>query len=455
MNRSISSNLIHEVGRAVEENLPDGKQTRLILGVSGGPDSMTLLYLFSRLEMDVTAVHCNYQIRGRAADRDQQLVEETASMWGFDAVSLRLDPAEAEGENFQNWARIRRYQIFRDLKDEVGAKGIGTAHHQDDQLETIIQKILRGAGMTAWQGMDVWNGELFRPLLGISKAELLRFASENHVPYHLDGSNEESTYARNFLRNGWFPVMDDLFPGWRENLLKIPDRAREYESLTLSLLSYLKDDDGEILRERLLTLPPDVQKTLVLQILKEKDPSVRVGGGALEQLEQLPDLQTGRQLGITERWSLMRDREQLRFVDLRASREGLAEILLSRKEAEAGSEVGEVSMSLEEWGGKPDTAVLQMDADRIEWPVRLRRWREGDRLNPLGMKGSQTVSDHLTNEKIPALRKHEALLIESFDESICAVIFPELSPGGKPGTIADWARCDEKTDTVLRIRLNG
>jgi tRNA(Ile)-lysidine synthase len=454
MNKSESNRVIKQVEDHLETCFPDKDQRSIILGVSGGPDSMSLLYIFSKLSMNVTVVHCNYQLRGEESNNDQKLVEDTAFMWGFDTVSTRLDPEEAEDENFQNWARNRRYQIFRDIKKETGAGAIATAHHQDDQLETIIQKILRGAGMTAWQGMKLWDGELFRPLLEFSKAEILQFASRSHIPYRLDSSNEESTYARNFLRNGWFPILDDLFPGWRENILKVPERAKEHEALAKALIGSLMADGRSIMRERLIALAPEVQKPLILQIMKSLDEDIQVSSGALENLDKLESLQTGKKLLVNENWSLTRDRE--RFIINEEKSDDIPAVLISRNEIRKEKLlVHGFQLEEKKWQNQINASVLQLDADSVEWPLKVRVWKEGDIINPYGMEGSQKISDLLTNNKISATDKPTILVGEAFDGKICAVIFPHESETGKPGTIANWARCTPETDTMLIIRKSG
>ena len=448
MNKSESNRVINLVEEYLETCFPEKDQRSIILGVSGGPDSMSLLYILSKLNVQVMVVHCNYQLRGEESNSDQKLVEDTAFMWGFDTVSTRLDPEEAEDGNFQNWARNRRYQIFRDIKKETGADAIATAHHQDDQLETIIQKILRGAGMTAWQGMKLWNGELFRPLLEFSKAEILQFASRSHIPYRLDSSNEESTYARNFLRNGWFPILDDLFPGWRENILKVPERAKEHKALTKALIGSLMPDDRSIMRNRLIALAPEVQKPLILQILKSMDEEIRVSSGALENLEKLESLQTGKKLLFNEIWSLTRDRD--RFIISEEKSDVIPAVLISRSDIRREKLlVHGFQMEEKQWQNQINSSILQLDADSLEWPLKVRVWQEGDVINPYGMEGTQKISDLLTNNKISATQKSTVLVVEVFDGRICAVIFPH---GSKPGTIADWARCTPETNTMLLIR---
>ncbi|MEX1062948.1 MAG: tRNA lysidine(34) synthetase TilS [Balneolaceae bacterium] len=452
MSKSESSRIIRRVENYLRDYFPAGRRS-MILGVSGGPDSMSLMYVFSKLEVDLTVVHCNYQLRGDDSDDDQKLVEDTASMWGFDTFSARLDLPAEENRNFQNWARDRRYGIFRDMEKETGADAIVTAHHQDDQLETIIQKILRGSGLTAWQGMKIWNGELFRPLLDFRKAELLQFASANHVPYRLDGSNEESTYARNFLRNGWFPILDDLFPGWRENILKVPDRAREHEALVKNLIRSLKLDDRSIHRTRLLSLSPDVQKPLILHVLKSVDPDIPVSSGALENLDNLTGLQTGKKLAVNARWSLVRDRD--RFIIHEETRHTAEETEISKEELGKARTLQDFRLEISEWDGRIDTGRLQLDADRLDWPLKLRSWKDGDTVNPLGMDGTQKVSDHLTNEKIPATGKLSAKVAVTSDDRICAVLFPGGVKDDRPGTIAHWARCTDATTRALLISRAG
>lgn len=423
----------------------------MVLGVSGGPDSMCLLWLLSRYDnLDLTVVHCNYQLRGDSSDKDQALVEKTASELGHEVISFRLDPLEAKGVNFQNWARNRRYRIFRGVKEESGADAIVTAHHQDDQLETVIQKILRGAGLTAWQGMKVWNGELFRPLLEVSKAEILRYASANGVPYRLDSSNEESTYARNFLRNGWFPVLDDLFPGWRDNILKVPDRAREHEALVESLVRSMTPEPGVIDRQRLLAISEEIRRPLLLQILKKTEPEITVSGGSLQNLDGIGSLQTGKRIGIDERWELLRDRD--RFVIRERSGEKVFEAVeISREAAGSGElELEDFLISLEEWDGEIRPEELQLDAGKLVWPLTVRSWEQGDQINPFGMEGSQNVSDLLTNRKISPVHRKEARVLQDGEGKIAAVLFP--ADEERPGTISNGVRCDAETGSVLTLR---
>ncbi|MGN8225249.1 tRNA lysidine(34) synthetase TilS [Gracilimonas sp. BCB1] len=239
-----------------------------ILGVSGGPDSMALLYLFHLLERDALVVHINYGKRGKQSDKDQELVEQLSFQWGFECCSIRLNPKEAEGGNFQNWARNQRYQFFQDLKGNSGADAIVTAHHQDDQAETILQKLFRGSGPAAWQGMKEWDGKLFRPLLNFDKEEILAFCESEAIPYRTDESNKSSDYARNFIRNEFASKMDDLLPGWKQNILNLPEQGKLFEASITEITEQVTNKNSINLKK--YAQLPEILKPAVLKNLLDQ-----------------------------------------------------------------------------------------------------------------------------------------------------------------------------------------
>ncbi len=411
---------------------------------------MALLYLLHRAGIKTTAVHCNYGLRGKASDNDQQLVEEMCGMWGFDCISLRLNFEEDGSGNFQNWARKRRYEIFRDLQGELNTAAVATAHHSDDQVETIIQKLLRGAGMSSWKGMVSFDGWIFRPLLEVSKQEIMQFVQEFKIPYRIDGTNEESTYARNFLRHSWFPELERLFPGWHDNLLRIPDRAMEFEAMTDHILSGLSEHPERMNRSGFLSLNETIRPVILHRFVERSGAGFPPSVSFLEASNNLEILQTGKRLQLSVDLSIMRDRNFFHLVsEKRADAEPFT---LALEAAENGREVHGFRVAVESFTGYDDPAVLYLDSEKIEFPITLRPWQGGDQFTPLGMSGTQLVSDHLTNRKVSSPGKADTLVIESFDGNVCAVIFPHNSAEGRIGTISDSVRCGPETKHVLTIR---
>lgn len=430
-----------------------GSLPLFVLGVSGGPDSMALMYALHRLGLPALVAHVNYQKRGEASDRDAELVEELAFQWGFDCHTAAADPEEAEGENFQQWARDFRYDFFRALRRDHGCEGIAVAHHQDDQAETILQKLFRGAGLAGWQGMEVWDGELFRPLLRLSREDIERYLEEHEVPWRTDESNLKSDFARNFLRREWLPELERHFPGWKSNVLRAGDQAGIFQDALAWIGRRVSGERGGLNREALLSLEPGLAKALVLHRLRRELPGAPVSGNALDELEKLPELQTGKAIRLAEGVEVMRDRELFKIVVDTGQRSVSIPLEREALEQKAFTFDG-LSFRVAGYRDPDFDCKLYLEAGALAWPLTLRRWREGDRFQPFGMEGTQLVSDHLTNRKVAADLRGRALVLEALDETIAAVIFPPSEKRLPPGTISEEVRCGPETGSCLVISRN-
>jgi tRNA(Ile)-lysidine synthase len=446
MSKFESSPVAKAFQKSVKNYLPDS--STLIAGVSGGPDSMALMYLLHRFEVSAVIVHCNYQLRGDDSEKDQRLVEKMSAFWGFECVSVRLENESAS--NFQQWARERRYEIFFDLKREFDADFVTTAHHQDDQIETILQRILRGSGITALSGIKPLENQLFRPLLEISKSEIMKFAEHFNIPYRIDNSNEESTYARNFLRHNWFPELQNFFPGWRDNILKLSVRATEFELMTGEVLNSVKKSSRSISRTGFLNLPDQIRPPILYQFMEEMNININVSSSLQKIAENLAELQSGKSVQLSNHYQIIRDRDLFTVQNLRNDRR--TPVKISSEDLTQLQKVYGLQLSIEKFTEKFIPETLSMDLSKIAFPITIRQWEEGDSIRPLGMEGTQLISDHLTNRKISSARKSEAFVIESFDGNICAVIFPHHTSDNQPGTISEKVRCSSETEKVVVIR---
>ena len=417
--------------------------------MSGGPDSMALLYLLHREEIPAFIVHCNYGLRGQASDKDQNLVEEMCKLWNFECVSVRLEYEKKATGNFQKWARERRYEVFYDLKEELKTDVIVTAHHQDDQIETIFQRILRGSGLSSWRGIETFDGTLFRPLLEVSKSEIMEFVQQFNIPYRIDSTNEESTYARNFLRNNWFPELNKLFPGWSENILAARDRADEFAGLKTLVANGIVSADGLIDRSKFLALPDSVQRVIFSYAADKIGGTGILSAGFLSEIHKLSELQTGAKLQISDDYFVIRDR--VSFVIVNENLDKFMPVQFSEDDVSNGKECSFVKLKSEVFNGVYSKEILVLNSDAIEFPITLRNWQDGDRFISFGMQGSQLISSHITNKKVSALAKKSVKVIESFDGTICAVIFPPNSGVDTIGTISEAYRCTDQTKKSIII----
>jgi tRNA(Ile)-lysidine synthase len=423
-----------------------------VMGVSGGPDSMCLLHILHELGVDLFIVHVNYQKRGEASEKDAALVEKMANRFGYKCKIKTVDSGErAEGENFQQWARNIRYKAFDREAAEIQADGIITAHHQDDQIETILQKIFRGAGLASWSGMQPWDGRLFRPFLGVSRIDISAYCMEKSVDYRIDSSNLESDFARNFLRNEWLTNLEQHFPGWRKNVLRVSRQADVFGSSLRYILNQILDDQDRLKRSEFLRLEKKLQKSLLVHYLHRIDADEEVSRSALKGVNKLKNLQTGKSIQLSNNIELMRDREFFKI--LTNTDEADAIYTLREKDIKnSGILVNGLKFQIMPFK-RPDFAqCLYLNLNEMAWPLRLRKWKQGDRFQPFGMEGRQSVADHLTNRKVSAAEKSDAFVLEASDKIICAVLFPVDEKRLPPGTISEKMRCRESNEQCLTIK---
>ncbi|WP_421772973.1 tRNA lysidine(34) synthetase TilS [Gracilimonas sp.] len=446
MAKSISKKIQKHLSKGLTDHFePDAF---FVLGVSGGPDSMALLYLFHLLKQEALVVHVNYGKRSKQSDKDQELVEQMAFQWDFECCSIRLNPKEAEGENFQNWARKQRYQFFRDLKRYSGAEAIVTAHHQDDQVETILQKLFRGSGPSAWQGMKEWDGELFRPLLSFNKEDILAFCESKAVPYRTDESNKNSDFARNFIRNEFARNMDDLLPGWKKNILNLPEQGKLFEA-SISKITDQVTKKNSINLKKYAQLPEILKPAVLKYLLDQFGLEGSYSKGQLEELTELEFLQPGKSMEVGT-LVFTRERDEIHLQKNKIAEHFSQRI--SEEHAQGGYNLN--GITLKKTNKRPEKAALRLDASKLSWPLTIRNWSTGDALQPLGMDGHQKISDHLTNRKIPSHFKEKALVLCGSDGTIYAILYPVPATNRERGAISELAKCESTSTSFLTINFS-
>jgi tRNA(Ile)-lysidine synthase len=449
MNRSELLPIEQRVRAVLAEYLPPDRP--IIVGVSGGSDSVALLCMLHRMGWPLGAVHINYQARGEESDRDQAFVTQLCEKRGISLKTIQAPQSEAVG-NFQNWARSQRYQAFRKYAEEVQASAIAVAHHREDQLETILQKVMRGAGPEQWSGMSIWQKPIIRPLLGFNKKDLRVYLDNIGQSYRWDSSNEESGYARNFLRHQWMPQLNKLFPGWQQNLLRLPDYARQFAQSLDWMLTQLTDQEECIKLKSWLDLPPDLRISVLNHWIRRKDTDLILSQRLLQELgEQLGDLQSGKYIPISDELAIWADRNRLVVDELPHGRDSDEQPSVFNQE-ELPATAHTLKLSLARLDPQEWLKLVCVDAAKLSWPIRIRTWRPGDRMRPLGMQGEKKISDILTDEKVPSHLRRNAQVILTFEESICAVIFPPIQNRPLSGVIAEPAKCDASTTSCLVIQ---
>ncbi|PIE84557.1 MAG: tRNA lysidine(34) synthetase TilS [Bacteroidia bacterium] len=427
-----------------------GAGDRLLLTVSGGRDSMALLSIAQRLRPCPLAVaHCNFGLRGAESDADEELVRAYCAAHGLRLHSARFDTlahAERERQSVELAARSLRYAWFAQLVAEHGYTRVATAHHQMDQAETILMNMARGAGLAGMRGIPLRNGWVVRPLLCLSRRDIDAWCAELAVPYRDDHTNAQRVYTRNYVRHEVLPRLEVVKPGAVARLAALGDYAGEaYETLRLESEAVFGPMDGEGGFSLRLTSPGYLaHRGLARFWLRGRLASLGFSAGQVDDVLRMVDggAQTGKRVEGPAHRALM-----------------LRGTLAVEPLQEAGEELEICSPGLvgpchirvlslhegEDWRGMVGDGELAMDASRVSFPLRLRRWRAGDRFCPLGMGGkSKKLSDYLTDRRVSGARRAGVEVLISGGQIACVL---------DSRHIAEWAAVRPNTERLLLVTI--
>ena len=462
---NISDHHLHKIRKQVRDvivrEFPDYERLRFVIGVSGGLDSMCLFHILQDCGLKLEVVHINYQKRGTDSDADAGLVRETAEKNGQDYHEFLYPVVQNESGNFQELARKFRRSCFEDVMFRTNSVAIFLAHHRDDQTETILQRLFRGAGLSSINGMDMISPPFVRPMLEITREQIEYYAKSVDLRWREDESNATDLYARNWIRNSFAPDLDRLFPGWENNLhvharrlnatVELADRWLDAYGVQgtcfpLKLIDFVSDDLTALILHHWLTSNRVFPST-----------------GQIDQVMRLRDANPGARIIINDQSSVLRDRQELKLIPTIEARDVSYDVIqitesdLENNTADYMLDAGSIEIHVR-YNDEVDFLQfapdeLTMDADTIEFPISIRPWQEGDRIQPYGLEGTKLISDILTNKKIASSKKKSAYVISDFDEKICAVIFPHPTTNRLTGTIDHDCRISDDTTSKLNIKI--
>lgn len=404
----------------------------LLVAVSGGPDSIALLSLLHRLvqswRLTLTVVHCNYGLRGAESDGDESFVRDFCQERDLSlAIHRPLLVKRRQRSSLQATAREARYGFMTQLAHEVGADRIAVGHTANDQAETVLMWLMRGAGMTGLAGMSsTREGRIIRPLLAATREEVLAYLEQEGQAYRRDSSNEKPLYHRNRIRQELLPVLTRLAPAAVRVLQRQADVLREDEQylahVTSELLRRLVSQDAgggqRVNRQAFIQLPVALQRRLVRALVRTYDEEGRAS--SLRVVESVRQIflkgKSGAQLSLKQAFVVL-EQDEVRLCPLSGAGkkatgpgQGQSESLfLSRASAVRWARTNQqiqvqrmARREAEQEGLAPSTERVVFDADRCSEPLLVRSWQAGDRFVPQGMKGhSQKLQDFFTDRKIP------------------------------------------------------
>jgi tRNA(Ile)-lysidine synthase len=411
-------------------------RNKIIVAVSGGVDSLVLLDLLAR-EQEVSGIrlivaHFNFQLRGTESDGDEQLVIQRARHYGVEVYVERANTAEYAKHNklgIQEAARNLRYDFFEKLLISSGFDKIATAHHADDNAETVLLNLFRGAGVQGLAGIPIYRADkkIIRPMLFAQRAEIEQYALEEQIPYRTDSSNETDHYTRNFIRHQILPlVKEQINPTVVQALQRSSELFRELEaylsfnarqSLDLTTTSS-SEIELHLSIPRLRTNPTLLQQYIVM-LAVERFAGLRLDFEQVNGMLNLTDGLTGSWVSLSNEYVVFRDRDNLvvrksepltdfKFVVQPNHRYEFSKFCFSSQMLEDNK----IRLN-----GGPRSEYV--DADRIAGSeLVLRTWSEGDTFVPLGMKTKKKISDFFVDSKIPIYEKRNFPILETKDGEV-------------------------------------
>lgn len=401
----------------------DGKY---LVALSGGADSVALLLLLRSLGYDVEAVHCNFHLRGDESDRDELFVTRLCNRLGILLHKVHFDTREyatLHKQSIEMAARNLRYKYFEQLRRDIDADGICVAHHRDDLVETVLMNIVRGTGVHGMVGIRPRNGFVFRPLLCVGRADIERFLAEEHQDYVTDSTNLEDDATRNMFRHHVVPLLQTINPAAVENIAKNAHLMTDVETIYNAEIERCRKDsvvdvDDKVLQCRIKTgelLRHPAPSTVLYELLSPYGFSGIQAESIIESIKKHSFGKVFRSAthtavtcsGCIEVGKTVND-------DFAPMRIPFADTFVLHDSSKIKLEI--VDRRSTDISRDPDIATL--DADKIKFPLTLRRVEVGDRFRPFGMKGSKLVSDFLTDAKCSYFEKQGQLVLLDADDTV-------------------------------------
>jgi len=451
---------------------------RLLLAVSGGVDSVVLCELCQQSAYNLTIAHCNFQLRGEESERDEKFVRELGKKYNVEVLVKKFDTekyAEENKKGIQEAARDLRYEWFKqvvsressvvsrqksNLKPETlngkrqnensshvsrFTSHVLTAHHADDNIETLMMNFFRGTGLHGLEGIPVMHQYIRRPLLPFWKEELVLFAKENKLEFVEDSSNQSVKYTRNLFRNEIIPLISKVYPQVKTNLQDNINRFNEIQRLyQISVdeikkkLCKIKNDEVHIPIKQFMAYH---NRALIFEIIsgygfteRQVDEVIKLAEAGSGKFIQSPS--TPHRIIKFRNWFII-SKERAADANTIVIEEGVKNVQCSMFNVQFSS------IQISNLKSQISNSIACIDADEITFPLILRKWKQGDYFYPLGMKKKKKLARFFIDQKLSKTEKEKAWVIE-MNKKIVWVVGMRID---------DRFKVTEKTKKIFKISL--
>jgi tRNA(Ile)-lysidine synthase len=441
--------MLQKIQSYINENqLLDGEKT-VIVAMSGGADSVALWHILSRLGYDCVMAHCNFHLRGEESNRDEEFVRRLAEKHQTPFYKIDFDTTKYAAENgisIEMAARDLRYEWFYILLADLQAQAIAVAHHADDNIETMLMNLTRGTGLRGLTGISNRNGKVVRPLLCCSRKEIERYLFENGLNYVEDSTNKLNDYQRNKIRNQVIPLLEEINPSVRQTLYDTFERFADAYDIYSEKIDFLKKEivlyEPDCVKIDIEKLKKQTgYKTILFEILH----SFGFNSVVVRQISETLCKESGKQF-FSGTHCLLKDRDQLIIYKKQQTENESYLIHENTKEIHEPIELQfEKIERTADFQVSKEKNIIHLDFAKLQFPLTLRKWREGDVFQPFGLKGKKKVSDFFIDNKLSLLEKKSCWLLLSGNEIVWLV-----------GYRTDHRfRVTEKTKEIMKISISA
>lgn len=411
--------MLNKLKNRLSKQYNDIFSKKLLLAISGGIDSMVLIDLMKKLNLDMYVAHCNFALRGKESDLDEVFVVNYCKQHNIPVYSKHFDTekyARTTQKSIQISARELRYKWFFELKEQQGFDYIVTAHHLDDSLETFLINLSRGTGIEGLVGIPENKG-VIRPLLGFSRKEIEDYASKNQIQWREDASNQSDKYLRNNIRHHIVPLLKKINPEFLNSFSKTTKYLQEVQTFS--------DEASEKILSEIIIVVNHNQHLNIDRLLDYKNYKFilykwlsKYGFTAWDDIYDLIETQTGKFIETND-FKLLKNRNELILFE-KKQKYLEEEYLISEDKIEYPLTIHFYEVS--EISDKNNPAVAYVDKNLLKFPLKLRKYKEGEYFYPFGMQvKKKKISKFFKDEKLSILQKENTWVLCSDNQVVWIV----------------------------------